>query len=86
VTTPAAGTSSFAASSFGAVLAAVRQGQTVGAAARSLGLSPELAEAMLDEARRLGLAVSAREACGTCSPASASSRCAGCPVLARADV
>jgi hypothetical protein len=41
---------------------------------------------MLDEARRLGLAVSAREACGTCSPASASSRCAGCPVLARADV
>ena len=69
MTAPAAGASSFAASSFGAVLAAVRQGQTVGAAARSLGLSPEFAEAMLDEARRLGLAVSAREVCGTCAPA-----------------
>ncbi len=78
-----AGTSSFAASSFGAVLAAVRQGQTVGAAARSLGISVGLAEAMLDEARRLGLAVSAREVCGTCSPSSVSSLCAGCPVLTR---
>jgi hypothetical protein len=75
--------SSLGASSFGAVLAAVRQGQTVGAAARSLGLAPELAEAMLDEARRLGLAVSAREVCGTCSPASTSPLCAGCPVAAR---
>jgi hypothetical protein len=78
--------SSFGASSFGAVLAAVRQGQTVGAAARSLGLSPGLAEAMLDEARRLGLAVSAREVCGTCSPASATALCAGCPVLTRDEV
>lgn len=78
--------SSFGASSFGAVLAAVRRGQTVGAAARSLGLSLDLAEAMLDEAKRLGLAVSAREVCGTCAPESSSPLCAGCPVLARPGV
>jgi hypothetical protein len=71
-----------APSSFAAVLAAVRRGQTVGAAARSVGISEELATVMLDEAKRTGLAVSAREACGTCSPVSASALCAGCPVLA----
>jgi hypothetical protein len=72
-----------APSSFAAVLAAVRRGQTVGAAARALGIADELAEAMLEEATRLGLAVSARTVCGTCSPATSSSLCAGCPVATR---
>lgn len=80
-------TASAAPSSFASLLAAVRGGQTVGAAARSVGISEELATVMLDEAKRMGLAVSAREVCGTCSPASASASplCAGCPVLARTD-
>ncbi len=67
-------------STFSAVLAAVRGGQTVGAASRSLGIPLDLAEAMLDEARRMGLAVSAREACGTCSVPVANGSCKGCPV------
>lgn len=77
-------TSPTAPSSFASVLAAVRRGQTVGAAARSLGISEELAEAMLAEATRLGLAVSARTVCGTCAPAAGSALCAGCPAATRA--
>ena len=76
-------TAPVAASSFASLLAAVRGGLTVGAAARSVGVSEELAKVMLDEATRMGLAVSAREVCGTCSPATSSPLCAGCPVLAR---
>jgi len=77
-------TAPVAPSSFAALLAAVGSGRTVGAAARAVGVSEELARVMLDEAKRMGLAVSAREVCGTCSPASASPLCAGCPVLERA--
>lgn len=73
-------------SSFAAVLAAVRRGQTVGAAARSVGISVELAEAMLDEAKRLGLAASAREACGTCSEPVLPASCLGCPAATRKGV
>jgi hypothetical protein len=65
------------------VLAAVRRGQTVGAAARSLGIAVDLAEAMLEEAKRLGLAVSAREACGTCSAPVLPASCLGCPAATR---
>jgi hypothetical protein len=81
VTAPSAG-----ASSFVAVLAAVRRGQTVGAAARSLGIAVDLAEAMLDEAKRLGLAASAREACGTCSAPVLPASCLGCPAATRPGV
>lgn len=73
-------------SSFASLLAAVRRGQTVGAAARSLAISIDLAEAMLDEARRLGLAVSAREACGACSAPVAPASCLGCPAATRTGV
>ena len=68
------------ASSFASVLAAVHHGQTVGAAARSLGISVDLAEAMFDEAKRLGLAASASDLCGTCTVSQASITCAGCPI------
>ncbi len=67
-------------STFTAVLAAVRRGQTVSAASRSLGIPQDLGEAMIDEARRLGLAVSARDACAACSGPQGSVSCLGCPV------
>ena len=73
-------------STFSALLAAVRRGQTVGAAARSLGIGADLAEAMLDEAKRLGLAVSARDACGTCSAPILPASCLGCPAASRTGV
>jgi hypothetical protein len=66
-------------STFSAVLAAVRRGQTIAAASRSLGVSEDLAEAMVDEARRLGLVVSAREAC---AGPQGSLSCLGCPIAA----
>lgn len=69
-------------STFSAVLAAVRRGQTVASAARSLGVSEDLAEAMVDEARRLGLVVSAREACAACSGPQEAISCLGCPIAA----
>ncbi len=72
-------------SSFASLLAAVRRGQTVGAAARELAISVDLADAMLDEAKRLGLAVSAREACGTCSAPVTPASCLGCPAATRTD-
>ena len=73
-------------SSFVGVLAAVRRGQTASGAARSLGITVELAEAMIEEAKRLGLAVSAREACGTCSAPDLPASCLGCPAATRARV
>ncbi len=73
-------------SSFASVLAAGRRGQAVGAAARSRGNTVDHADAMLDEAKRLGLAVSAREACGTCSAPLASASCLGCPAAVRTGV
>ncbi len=70
-------------STFSAVLAAVRRGQTIPSASRDLGISEDLAEAMVDEARRLGLAVFAREACAACSGPQGSLSCLGCPVATR---
>ena len=67
---------------FGAVVEQLASGSTPRAAARALGISPDLAEAVAAEATRLGIVISAGAACGTCVP-KASIACAGCP-MARA--
>jgi hypothetical protein len=56
-------------------------GESARAAARSLDIPLDLAEAVADQASRLGLVVSASAACGMCVPKS-SPACAGCPLVA----
>ncbi|WP_291377724.1 hypothetical protein [Demequina sp.] len=66
--------------SFGAVMERLAAGESPRAAARTLGIPLDLAQAVADEAGRLGLVVSASAACGTCVPRS-SPACAGCPLV-----
>jgi hypothetical protein len=66
---------------FGAVVERLAAGESPRTAARSLGIPLDLAEAVADQATRLGLVVSASAACGTCVPKS-SPACAGCPLVA----
>lgn len=68
---------------FGAVMERLAAGESPRATARSLGIPLDLAEAVADQASRLGLVVSASAACATCVP-KASPACAGCPLLAKA--
>lgn len=63
---------------FDSVMAELSTGATARSAARTLGISLDLAEAIADEATRMGLIVSGSAACGTCVPKS-SPACAGCP-------
>ncbi len=66
---------------FESVMERLAAGESPRAAARSLGIPLDLAEAVADQASRLGLVVSASAACGTCVPKS-SPACAGCPLVA----
>jgi len=66
---------------FGAVMERLAAGESARAAARSLDIPLDLAEAVADQASRLGLVVSASAACGMCVPKS-SPACAGCPLVA----
>jgi hypothetical protein len=61
------------------VLAEAAAGATVPAIAARLAIPVDLAETMVDELERLGLA---RRPCGTCRPAAAEAPagCAGCPI------
>ncbi|WP_084074487.1 hypothetical protein [Demequina sp. NBRC 110052] len=68
-----------AGSVFGSVVALMGRGFTPAAAARELGVSADLAEAVAAEAERLGLVVSSGSACGTCTPG-AKIACASCPL------
>jgi len=63
---------------FDSVMTQLAKGSSPRAAARALGISLDLAEAVAEEAARMGLVVSGGSACGTCAPASAPA-CAGCP-------
>ena len=63
---------------FDSVMTQLAAGSSPRSAARTLGISLDLAEAVADEATRMGLVVSGGSACGTCVPAS-SPACAGCP-------
>jgi len=63
---------------FGAVMERLTRGESPRAAARALGIPLDLAQAVADEAERLGLVIRANAACGTCVPTS-SPACAGCP-------
>ncbi len=63
---------------FDSVMTELAQGSSPRAAARTLGISLDLAEAVAEEAVRMGLVVTGGSACGTCVPAS-SPACAGCP-------
>lgn len=64
---------------FGAVIERLAAGDSPRSAARTLGIPLDLAEAVADQATRLGIVVSASAACGTCVPKS-SPVCAGCPL------
>lgn len=64
---------------FDAVMDQLAAGSSPRTAARTLGISLDLAEAVAAEATRLGLVVTGGSACGTCVPAS-SPACAGCPL------
>ncbi|MCB2413529.1 hypothetical protein LGT39_11820 [Demequina sp. TTPB684] len=66
--------------SFGAVMDRLAAGDSPRVAARTLGISVDLAQAVANEAGRLGLVVPASAACGTCVPRS-SPACAGCPLV-----
>lgn len=66
--------------SFDAVMERLATGESPRSAARALGIPLDLAQAVADEAGRLGLVVSASAACGTCVPRS-SPACAGCPLV-----
>ena len=61
------------------VLDEAATGATVPVIAARLGIPLDLAETMVDELERLGLA---RRPCSTCPPADASipAACAGCPI------
>ncbi len=63
---------------FSSVMAQLAAGSSARAAARTLGISVDLAEAVSEEAIRMGLVVTGSAACGTCVPKS-SPACAGCP-------
>lgn len=63
---------------FDAVMMQLAAGSSPRSAARNLGISVDLADAVADEATRMGLVVSGGSACGTCLPTS-SPACAGCP-------
>ena len=63
---------------FDAVMKEFAAGSSPRSAALTLGISVDLADAVADEATRLGLVVSGGSACGTCVPTS-SPACAGCP-------
>lgn len=63
---------------FDSVMTQLAAGSSPRSAARALGISLDLAEAVAEEAARMGLVVSGGSACGTCIPAS-SPACAGCP-------
>ncbi len=63
---------------FDSVIAELAAGSSARSAARTLGISVDLAEAVSDEAVRMGLVVTGSAACGTCVPTS-SPACAGCP-------
>ena len=63
---------------FDSVMTQLAAGSSPRSAARTLGISLDLAEAVAEEATRMGLVVSGGSACGTCVPAS-SPACAGCP-------
>jgi hypothetical protein len=63
---------------FDSVMTQLAAGSSPRSAARALGISLDLAEAVAEEAGRLGLVVTGGSACGTCVPAS-SPACAGCP-------
>ncbi|NYI39898.1 hypothetical protein [Demequina lutea] len=63
---------------FDSVMTQLAAGASPRSAARTLGISLDLAEAVAEEATRMGLVVSGGSACGTCVPAS-SPACAGCP-------
>ncbi len=63
---------------FDAVMKELAAGSSPRSAARTLGISVDLADAVADEATRMGLIVSGGSACGTCVPKS-SPACAGCP-------
>lgn len=64
---------------FSAVMDRLAAGDSPRGAARALGIPLDLAEAVADQASRLGLVVSASAACATCVPKS-SPACAGCPL------
>lgn len=64
---------------FADVLGLLESGASPSAAARKLGLAPDLAQAVADQAQRLGLVTAAAAACGTCVP-KATAACAGCPL------
>jgi len=63
---------------FDSVMTQLAAGSSPRSAARTLGISLDLAEAVAEEAGRLGLVMTGGSACGTCVPAS-SPACAGCP-------
>jgi len=63
---------------FGAVMEQLANGASPRSAARTLGISLDLAAAVADQASRMGLVITAGSACGTCIPSS-SPACAGCP-------
>ncbi len=65
---------------FGSVVALMGRGFTPAGAARELGINPDVALAVAEEAQRLGLVVDTGTACGTgCTPG-AKVACAGCPI------
>ncbi len=69
-----------AGSVFGSVVALMGRGFTPAGAARELGIRADVAEAVAEEAQRLGLVVDTGTACGTgCTPG-AKIACAGCPL------
>lgn len=63
---------------FDSVMKELAAGSSPRSAARTLDISVDLAEAVAEEATRMGLIVSGGAACGTCVPKS-SPACAGCP-------
>lgn len=63
---------------FDSVMTKLAAGSSPRSAARTLGISLDLAEAVADEAARMGLVMTGGSACGTCIPSS-SPACAGCP-------
>lgn len=66
------------------VVSAIRAGETAAAAAARLGLPVDLAEAIVEEALRLGVLSSVRAACLACASPSESLACARCPMKPRA--
>ncbi|WP_062379956.1 hypothetical protein [Demequina pelophila] len=63
---------------FGAVMERLAAGESPRQAARTLAIRVDVAQAVADEAARMGLVLAPAEACGTCVPASKPG-CAGCP-------